>query len=170
MSTRHTVVDTDLGPVTIVADGDAITGLYFDRHARRPPRETFGPRAPAAGDSLLGKACRQLLEYLAGQRTAFELPLDAGGDGFQRSVWQIVSGVPYGRTTTYGEIAARLGDRTLARNVGQAVGANPLCVLVPCHRVVGANGALTGYAGGRSRKRALLELEEPAAGATGRLF
>lgn len=170
MSTRHTVIDTHLGPITIVADGDVVTGLYFDRHAHRPRQEAFGPRAPMAGDPLLGPARRQLLEYLAGQRTAFELPLDGGGDDFQRSVWRIVSRVPYGRTTTYGWIAEQLGDRTLAQNVGRAVGANPLCVLVPCHRVLGANGALTGYAGGLRRKRALLELEEPAVVATGRLF
>jgi methylated-DNA-[protein]-cysteine S-methyltransferase len=170
MSARHTVIDTDLGPITIVADGDTITGLYFDRHARRPGQQAFGPAVPMAGDPLLAEAGRQLLEYLAGQRSAFDLPLDGGGDDFQRSVWQIVSRVPYGRTTTYGSIAEQLGDRTLAQNVGRAVGANPLCVFVPCHRVLGANGALTGYAGGLRRKRALLELEEPAALATGRLF
>ncbi|GIH14928.1 methylated-DNA--[protein]-cysteine S-methyltransferase [Rugosimonospora africana] len=170
MNTRHTVTDTDLGPITIVATGDAITGLYFDRHARRPRQEAFGPRVPMISDSLLGQACQQLLEYLAGQRTTFDLPLDAAGNDLQRSVWKIVSDIPYGQTITYGEIAERLGDRALAQKVGQAVGANPLCVVVPCHRVLGATGALTGYAGGLTRKRALLELEEPAAVSTGRLF
>lgn len=170
MNARHTVIDTDLGPITLVANGEAVVGLYFDRHTRRPRREAFGPRVPVVEDRLLGRAGQQLLEYLAGQRTTFDLPLDAVGDDFQRSVWTIVSEVPFGQTTTYGAIAERFGDRTLAQRVGQAVGANPLCVFVPCHRVLGANRALTGYAGGLTRKRALLELEEPAAVAAGRLF
>ena len=170
MSTRHAVVETTLGPITIVATGKAITGLYFARHIRRPDGETLGPRVHTSEDQLLMEAGRQLIEYLDRSRRTFDLPLAAAGDAFQKRVWAIVSEIPFGQTFTYGAIAALLGDRTLAQDVGQAVGANPLCIFVPCHRVVGATGALIGYAGGLNRKRALLELEEPAAVAAGRLF
>lgn len=170
MSTRHGVIDTTMGLVTIVATGDAISALYFAQHARRPRSETFGPHSPLAEDQLLAQAAEQLIEYLDGERRTFELKLDAAGDGFQKSVWAIVSDIPFGQTTTYGAIAAKLGDRSLAQEVGQAVGMNPLCIFVPCHRVVGATGALTGYAGGLARKRALLELEEPVSASAGRLF
>jgi methylated-DNA-[protein]-cysteine S-methyltransferase len=170
MSIRHTVVEATLGPVTIVAKDDAITGLYFRHHIRRPAQEMFGPELPAKIDTLLAEASEQLLDYLAGRRREFELPLAAEGNAFQHAVWDIVSETPFGETTTYGRIAEGLGDRTLAYLVGQAVGANPLCIFVPCHRVLGANGSLTGYAGGLKRKRALLELEEPAQVRAGRLF
>ena len=109
-------------------------------------------------------------EYLAGDRRGFDLAFDACGDAFQRSVWDMVPRVPFGETTTYGNIAQRLGDKALWYRVGQAVGANPLCVFVPCHRVLGADGKLTGYAGGLERKRALLDLEEPTEVTAGRLF
>jgi methylated-DNA-[protein]-cysteine S-methyltransferase len=170
MSTRHAVVDTTMGPITIVASGAAITGLYFAQHIRRPSRETLGPRVPVQEDRLLVDARQQLIGYLDGSRRTFDLPLAAAGDAFQKSVWAIVSEIPFGQTTSYGAIAAEIGDRSLAQDVGQAVAANPLCIVVPCHRVVGANGALIGYAGGLTRKRSLLDLEEPAAASVGRLF
>ncbi|MGW4032012.1 methylated-DNA--[protein]-cysteine S-methyltransferase [Streptomyces sp. NPDC004838] len=170
MSTRHAVIETYLGPISIVAKGDTITGLYFRRHVRRPPQETFGPEIGDSTDSLLNEAARQLCDYLAGRRRRFDLPLAAEGNSFQRAVWDIVKSVQCGDTITYGRIAEQIGDRGLAQQVGQAVGANPLCVFVPCHRVVGSTGALTGYAGGLKRKQALLELEEPPAGDAGRLF
>ena len=170
MSTRHVIVDTTLGPITIAATGEAISGLYFAEHARRPGGEALGRRIPLSWDPLLTEAAVQLLQYLQGARRTFELPLEATGSSFQRAVWAIVSEIPFGETRTYGDIADELGDRSRAQEVGQAVGMNPLCVLVPCHRVVGASGSLTGYAGGLSRKRALLELEAPVAVAAGRLF
>lgn len=170
MDTRHALVDSTLGQVTIVADGDAITGLYFPHHVRRPAQHTFGREVSVVDDALLAEAASQLHEYLAGTRREFDLPFDAAGDAFQHAVWSIVAGVPFGETTTYGAIAERLGDKSLAYLVGQAVGANPLCVFVSCHRVLGANGKLTGYAGGLKRKQALLELEEPAQVSVGRLF
>jgi methylated-DNA-[protein]-cysteine S-methyltransferase len=169
-STRHVVIGTRLGPVTLVAAGETITGVYFRRHARRPARETFGPEVTDATDPLLNEAARQLRDYLAGRRRRFDLPLAAEGDSFQLAVWEIVKSIQCGDTTTYGRIAEQLGDRALAQRVGQAVGANPLCILVPCHRVVGSDGSLTGYAGGLEHKRALLELEEPSAAGAGRLF
>lgn len=170
MNIRHAVVDGDFGPITIVARDEAIVGLYFRHHIRRPPQDTFGREVPMGADGLLDEAARQLLDYFAGRRLAFELPVAAEGDAFQRAVWDIVNDIPFGETTTYGRIAEQLGDRTLAQKVGQAVGANPLSIFVPCHRVLGTNGSLTGYAGGLNRKKALLELEEPAQVSAGRLF
>ncbi|MET7991897.1 methylated-DNA--[protein]-cysteine S-methyltransferase [Amycolatopsis sp. NPDC005232] len=160
MSIRHVVVETGLGPVTLVARGEAVTGLYFSRHVGRPSPEAFGPEAVVSADPLLGEAARQLREYLAGERWEFDLPFTAEGDAFQHAVWDIVKAIQCGETTTYGRIAEQLGGRDLARDVGKAVGANPLCVFVPCHRVVGSTGSLTGYAGGLRRKRALLEHEQ----------
>jgi methylated-DNA-[protein]-cysteine S-methyltransferase len=160
MDMRHALVDTPLGEITIVATDDAITGLYFRHHVRRPPRDALGRAAAITDDEVLADAAGQLFGYLAGRRHEFDLPLHAAGDPFQHAVWSIVAEIPFGETITYGQIAERLGY--LAYEVGQAVGANPLCIFVPCHRVVGANGNLTGYAGGLKRKRALLQLEEPA--------
>ncbi|MFJ5229621.1 methylated-DNA--[protein]-cysteine S-methyltransferase [Kitasatospora sp. NPDC088391] len=169
-TTRHTVADTRLGAITLVADGDAVTGLYFHHHVRRPDPRTFGPAVEPAADPLLAAAAEQLHDYLDRRRDSFDLPLRTAGDAFQEKVWAALRAIPYGSTTTYGRLAEQLGDRRLAQRVGQAVGANPLCVLVPCHRVVGADGSLTGYAGGLRRKQELLELEEPAEVAAARLF
>ena len=162
MSTTHTTVDTPIGELTLVNDDGTLSGVYFPGHWTRPDPAGFGARS----DRGFEKAEQQLGEYLAGERTAFELETSAAGDPFQRRVWEMLAGIPYGRTTTYGEIARELGNPTLARRVGGAVGQNPLSLVVPCHRVVGKDGALTGYAGGLERKRFLLELE----GATLALF
>ena len=170
MNIRHAVVDTRFGAITLVARDASITGLYFRHHIRRPAPETSGPEVPATQDVLLMEAAVQLRDYLAGRRREFDLPFAADGNDFQKLVWGIVKAIPFGQTTTYGHIAEQLGDRNLAQKVGQAVGANPLCIFVPCHRVLGANGSLTGYAGGLQRKQALLELEEPAELSTSRLF
>lgn len=171
MTTRHTVIDTAmLGPVTIVATDEAVTGVYFRHHIRRPAQGLFGPELSFADDPVLGEAAGQLFEYLLGQRRDFDLPMNPSGNDFQRKVWEQVAAIPFGATITYGQIAEQLGDRSTAYLVGQAVGANPLCIFIPCHRVIGANGSLTGYAGGLKRKRALLELEEPATVSAGRLF
>lgn len=158
MSPRHTIIDSPLDDLTVVADGDALTGLYFRHHWYRPALDSFGPRA----DDGFEEVSRQLKEYFAGERTEFELPLRADGDDFQRSVWAEIARIPYGATVTYGEMAAALGDPSLARDVGAAVGRNPLSILVACHRVVGKDGKLTGYAGGLKRKEFLLELEKPS--------
>jgi methylated-DNA-[protein]-cysteine S-methyltransferase len=153
----HTVLATKLGELTVVREGAAITGLYFPRHWPRPDRAAFGARS----DEGFGEVARQLGEFLDGDRSAFELPLKVNGSEFDRRVWELVAGVPYGETTTYGDLARSLGAGTDPRDVGAAVGRNPLCIIVPCHRVVGATGKLTGYAGGLARKRALLEIERP---------
>jgi len=151
----HTVLATALGELTVVREGGSLTGLYFPRHWPRPDRAAFGTRR----DDGFEEAARQLGEFLAGDRTAFSLPLDVRGSEFDRRVWELVAAVPYGETVTYGELARGLGAGTTPKDVGAAVGRNPLCVIIPCHRVVGATGGLTGYAGGLSRKRALLEIE-----------
>jgi len=166
MSTRHSVVDTQLGQVTLVAAGDAITGLYFPHHWYRPA--DLGARVEP--DPLLSAAADQLIAYLAGERQGFDLPLATAGNAFQEQVWALLHQIPYGTTTTYGTLARELGDKSLAQAVGKAVGHNPISVIVPCHRVVGSTGALTGYAGGLARKQFLLALEEPAPVAAGRLF
>jgi methylated-DNA-[protein]-cysteine S-methyltransferase len=159
MSAVHTTVGSPLGELTLVADGEALTGLYFARQWYRPDPASFGTPGTAP---VLEAAAGQLAEYFAGERTAFELPLAPRGDAFQRRVWELVGRIAYGRTRTYGALARELGDPALAQRVGGAVGRNPLAIVVPCHRVVGADGRLTGYAGGLDRKRYLLDLECPA--------
>lgn len=170
MDVRHAVVDTALGELTVVADGGAVVGLYFPQHWYLPPAESVGPRVEAQGDPLLAAAAQQLGEYLRGDRTAFDLPTATNGNPFQERVWAMLREIPFGETTTYGELAERLGDRALAQSVGQAVGHNPISIIVACHRVVGAGGKLKGFAGGLERKQLLLELEEPAAAKAERLF
>jgi methylated-DNA-[protein]-cysteine S-methyltransferase len=160
----HTVLATTLGELTVVREGGSLAGLYFPRHWPRPDRAAFGAR----GDDGFEEVARQLGEFLAGDRTAFDLPLEVRGRAFDRRVWELVASVPYGETTTYGDLARGLGAGTEPRDVGAAVGRNPLCVIIPCHRVVGAGGRLTGYAGGLGRKRALLEIEHAGALRLGR--
>lgn len=155
----HTALATSLGELTVVREGGAVTGLYFPRHWPRPDRKAFGPRS----DEGFEEVTRQLGQYLDGQRSAFELHLRVKGSEFDRRVWDLIVGVPYGETTTYGELARSLGAETEPRDVGAAVGRNPLCIIIPCHRVVGATGKLTGYAGGLDRKRTLLEIEHAGA-------
>jgi methylated-DNA-[protein]-cysteine S-methyltransferase len=170
MNTRHAAIDSPLGELTLVADGDALTGLYFRHHWYRPGADTFGPQVDADSDPLLAKTRTQVAEYLAGDRNDFDLPIALSGDDAQRRVWRLLTEIPYGETVTYGELATTLGDGTTAQEVGQAVGRNPLSIVVPCHRVVGRNGQLTGYAGGLKSKQFLLELEEPVEAKAARLF
>ncbi|MGI8867702.1 MAG: methylated-DNA--[protein]-cysteine S-methyltransferase [Mycobacteriales bacterium] len=162
MTARHTLIRSGLGELTLVAAGATLTGVYYLRHWHLPSPDTFGPAVDVATDPVLAAATHQLEEYLAGRRTSFDLPTGTSGNAFHEQVWALLKEIPYAATTTYGELAARLGDRSQARRVGQAVGRNPLSVIVPCHRVLGANGSLTGYAGGLDRKRLLLDLESVA--------
>jgi len=158
MSTTHTVAGSPLGDLTLVADDGSLAGLYFPHHWYRPDPAGFGPR----DDDGFGDVTAQLGEYFAGRREDFGLLLGPQGDEFQHRVWALISRIPYGQTTSYGELAKQLGDGAAAKDVGQAVGRNPLSVIVPCHRVVGKDGQLTGYAGGLARKRFLLDLEQRA--------
>jgi methylated-DNA-[protein]-cysteine S-methyltransferase len=165
MTTCWTTVGSPAGELTLVADDGGLTGVYFPHHWYRPDPATFGRRV----ETGFGEVSRQLAEYFAGQRQHFDLPLHARGDEFQRRVWELIAAIPYGRTATYGDLARDLGGGVLAKDVGAAVGRNPLSVIVPCHRVVGKDGGLTGYAGGLKRKRFLLDLEGRAAGTSGTL-
>lgn len=170
MATHHTIIETGIGELTLVADGGALTGIYYPQHWHKPADEGFGPLVEASADPLFVAVAEQFAEYLAGRRTSFEIPTAAVGDAFQKRVWGLLDEIPYGETTTYGALAEKLGDKSLARVVGQAVGRNPLSVIVPCHRVVGSDGGLTGYAGGLERKRLLLDIEEPDGAKAEKLF
>ena len=149
-----------LGPMTLAATDKGLAGVWFDGQKHMPDTRGW-PEQP--DHPLLQQARRELAQYFAGQRVAFELPLDLHqGTLFQQQVWQGLLDIPFGRTLAYGELGARIGRPAAVRAVGAAVGRNPVSIIVPCHRVVGANGSLTGYAGGLERKTALLQLESPA--------
>jgi methylated-DNA-[protein]-cysteine S-methyltransferase len=146
-----------LGTMLLAASDDGLAGVWFEGQ-RYEPEDV--PWREAPGHPVLREAVRQLGEYFAGDRTAFELPLDlTHGTPFQQSVWQALLPIPPGATTSYSELGRKLGRPQAARAVGAAVGRNPVSIVVPCHRVVGTAGALTGYAGGLERKTALLQLE-----------
>jgi methylated-DNA-[protein]-cysteine S-methyltransferase len=138
-----------------IPDGVALCGLYMEGHLRGPAVDPTWTR----DDPAFAGVARELDEYFGGSRLAFDLDLSPAGTPFQLVVWEELRRIPYGGTTTYGELARRLGRPTAARAVGAAVGRNPISIIVPCHRVVGSDGALTGFAGGLDRKRALLALE-----------
>jgi methylated-DNA-[protein]-cysteine S-methyltransferase len=170
MYNRHAILDTKIGQLTLVAADAALIGIYYPQHWVKPERATLGDEVPLDSDPLLSEAARELNDYLDGERTVFEVPTATDGDDFQERVWALLRQIPFGETTTYGELAEQLGDKSLARMVGRAVGHNPLSIIVPCHRVVGKNSKLTGYAGGLERKQFLLDLEEPAAVKAAKLF
>lgn len=155
MTATHITIESPIGELTLVARDDVLSGIYFPGHWHMPAPEVFGVRSERGFKQVR----EQLGEYFAGERTEFELATTVAGEEFQRRVWELIDRIPYGQTTTYGEMAQELGDPMLAREVGAAVGRNPLSIVVPCHRVVGKDGKLTGYAGGLERKRFLLELE-----------
>ena len=149
------VIDSPIGPLRLVAVDGALIAIDFS---------PFGDRAgdEAADEPVLQRAATQLAEYFAGERTDFDLPLAPKGTAFQQQVWAELVKIGYGETASYGEIAHRLGlTNAASRAVGTANGRNPIPIIVPCHRVIGADGTLTGYAGGIERKRILLDLESP---------
>jgi methylated-DNA-[protein]-cysteine S-methyltransferase len=162
----HTTIASRLGDLTVVARDGAVTGLYFPHHWYLPDRASFGER----NDAWFHHVRDQLAGYLAGDRRRFDVPVRARGDEFQQRVWELISRIPYGETVSYGELARDLADGATAQQVGAAVGRNPVSILIPCHRVVGAGGKLTGYAGGLQRKRLLLDLERGVARPPSRLF
>jgi methylated-DNA-[protein]-cysteine S-methyltransferase len=161
MPTRYTWLDTPVGPMLLTADGDALTrvsmGLAPDVVRADWERVSSGP-------GILAEACAQLGEYFAGARTTFDLPLAPEGTPFQQRVWQALCAIPFGETATYRTIARTLGDANATRAVGAANGRNPIGIVVPCHRIVGTDGSLTGYAGGLDRKRWLLRHEDAVRG------
>ncbi len=151
----HTTVDSPVGPLTLVDDDGALTGLYMADQRHLPDPASFGPRDDGAQPALR----EQLTAYFAGELREFDVPLAVAGTPFQQAVWSALREVPYGTTCTYGDLAAAIGRPTAVRAVGAANGRNPVCIVVPCHRVVGSGGSLTGYAGGVERKQLLLALE-----------
>jgi methylated-DNA-[protein]-cysteine S-methyltransferase len=152
---EHYLMESPLGTLTLVSTNGALSGLYMPDHLRGPKRDSLGSRT-AFGFDL---ASTQLNEYFERKRTDFDLPIAPRGTTFQQSVWSLLRSIPYGETRSYGQLADLLGNRLAIRAVGLANGRNPISIIVPCHRVVGSNGSLTGYAGGLERKRALLDLE-----------
>ncbi|MEO8024270.1 methylated-DNA--[protein]-cysteine S-methyltransferase [Polaromonas sp.] len=164
----QTTFQSPLGKMIIAATDKGLAGLWFEGQ-RHLPQELLAPALVASRTAVwpsdpdhpvLQEVSRQLTEYFAGQRTQFDVPLDlAYGTAFQQSVWQALLKIPQGGTASYSEVSRRIGNPTAVRAVGAAVGRNPVSIIVPCHRVMGAGGALTGYAGGLDRKAALLTLE-----------
>ncbi|MFG2616108.1 methylated-DNA--[protein]-cysteine S-methyltransferase [Streptomyces sp. NPDC048507] len=157
-SKTHTVVDSPLGPLTLVATDGVLSALYMSEHRHKPGEETFGERVPA-GEEPFAAVVRELTAYFGGELTRFTVPVRLEGTPFQRSVWAQLQRIPYGETWSYGRLAAELGNPNASRAVGLANGKNPVSIIVPCHRVIGASGAMTGYGGGLDRKVRLLELE-----------
>ncbi len=153
----ETTIQSPIGPVTIRCDGEAITAVSFG-----PAGATPGAGAESAAHPLLRRAADQLREYFAGKRTEFDLPLGARGTPWQESVWTALRGIPFGETASYGDVARRAGNAKAARAVGAANHVNPIAIVVPCHRVIGSDGALVGYAGGKDVKSWLLLHERKA--------
>lgn len=155
----HTVIDSPYGPLTLVAADGVLKGLYMVGQRHRPPEENFGEPDPRP----FTETARQLAAYFDGELTEFDLPLRLDGTPFQRSVWDQLRKIPYGETRSYGELAEFLGKPGASRAVGLANGKNPIGIIVPCHRVIGSTGGLTGYGGGLDRKQRLLAFEGAAA-------
>ncbi len=156
-NTVQTSYDSPLGRIILAATDDRLVGVWFDGQRHQPDTSSW---PPVSDHGVLQQARTQLTDYFAGRRTSFELPLDLStGTDFQQAVWRALLKIPAGATVTYGALSAMLGKPAAVRAVAGAVGRNPLSIILPCHRVLGANGALTGYAGGLERKAALLHLE-----------
>lgn len=156
-SAVQTSYDSPLGRIIVAASEDKLLGVWFDGQRHQPDTASW---PIATNHPVLQQAKAQLTDYFAGRRTSFELPLDLGtGTSFQQAVWRALLKIPYGVTRSYGALSADIGRPSAVRAVGAAVGRNPFSIIVPCHRVLGSDGALTGYAGGLERKTALLQLE-----------
>ena len=156
----HSRIHTPLGPVLLARTARGLCGAWFEGQRHAPAAEHFLPHLEAPADALLHKAGQQLQAYFSGQSLAFDLPLDlSAGTPFQQAVWHELLELTEGQIGSYGAIARAMGRPSAVRAVGAAVGRNPISIIVPCHRVLGSNGQLTGYAGGLWRKQALLRLE-----------
>jgi methylated-DNA-[protein]-cysteine S-methyltransferase len=161
-TTFFTNIESPLGPLFVQGDGQFVTGLFM--------REQSGWLGPEASwqnsDAALVAAAEQLAEYFAGERQAFDVPLRLVGTAFQQRVWRELVKIPFGTTIAYAELARRVGRPTASRAVGHANGRNPISIIIPCHRVVGADGTLTGYAGGLEKKQWLLDFERQTKGSS----
>lgn len=152
---NYDIIDSPVGQLLVTGDGNTITGLYLENHKGGPSIESGWKRDPEQFQALRD----QLAKYFRGELSDFDLKLNLKGTEFQQQVWKLLEEIPHGKTATYGELAGKLGRPQASRAVGSAVGRNPVSIVVPCHRVLGSNGAITGYAGGVKRKEILLELE-----------
>lgn len=157
MTTFTTTIDSPVGPLVLTSDGTSLTRVLFD--AEPDPAWSTEP------SEVLDRAVTELRQYFAGERTEFDLRLDPAGTPFQKATWLALRDIPYAQTINYGQLAGRVGNPNASRAVGLANGRNPISIVVPCHRVIGADGSLTGYGGGLGRKRLLLDLERRVAGA-----
>lgn len=156
----HVLFDSPIGPLQLATSNAGITGIYMHEPTHPPRPEDLGIQlASPTEHPILAQCASELEQYFAGQRTVFSVPLDAHGTEFQQRVWDKLVSIPFGQSRSYGELAIQLGDAKLTRAVGTANGRNPISIVVPCHRVIGADGSLTGYAGGLERKLFLLRLE-----------
>lgn len=151
----YTILSSKLGDVTIQANNDGLLGIWFETYTTKPQELGREDRK----HNVLAEACKQLTEYFEGSRKTFDVPLAAKGTDFQKQVWQALTQIPFGETWSYQDLANTIGNPKAVRAVGLANGKNPISVIVPCHRVIGKSGKLTGYAGGLERKEALLKLE-----------
>jgi methylated-DNA-[protein]-cysteine S-methyltransferase len=165
MNRTHTVTGSPIGEITLVAEDGVLVAVHMEARRDRNP-EKYGERV----DTGFEDATTQIAEYFAGERKEFDLPLRPQGTEFELKVWEQLLRIPYGETRSYGEVARALGDPGAAQAVGAANGRNPIAIVIPCHRVIGADGSLVGYAGGLKRKRFLLDLEEPEEAKAARLF
>ena len=154
------LVESPIGQLLVGGDAAAVTDLSL------PGRFESQTGSPATAGGAVSEMARQLAEYFGGRRQEFDVPLRPEGTDFQQTVWRALLAIPYGETLSYGELAARVGKPTAARAVGAANGSNPIAIVIPCHRVIGANGRLTGYGGGLDAKQSLLELEARTLGRT----
>jgi methylated-DNA-[protein]-cysteine S-methyltransferase len=162
---HYRTIDSPIGPLTLAGRGSVLTNLRMVDQTYEPSRADWSPDARAFDDAV-----GQLTAYFAGELTDFDIEFDLRGTKFQQRVWKALLTIPYGETRSYGEIAEQIGAPGSARAVGWANGHNPIAIVVPCHRVIGANGNLTGYGGGLDRKRSLLELEKQRASVNLTLF
>lgn len=153
-TTYFTVIPSPVGPLTLLADQDALIGVHFDADPASKPRPDW-----VQDQRRFRAAATQLDEYFGGRRQRFDLPLAPRGTAFRKLVWKALQAIPYGNTATYGEIARAIGQPQASRAIGGANHHNPLAIVIPCHRVIGADGSMTGYGGGLARKRVLLDLE-----------
>ena len=158
-----TIYDSPGGPLTLTSDGAALTGIYFHKQ-----RHGEAPAGPLGADKIIDATRKQLDSYFAGKRRTFDVPLGPRGTAFQSRVWSALTKIPYGETKSYGAIAQAIGSPKAVRAVGAANGRNPIPIIIPCHRVIGANGSLTGFGGGMAWKELLLDLEKGALFPAGR--
>ena len=158
MSLSYKVMDSPVGKLKMVASEKGLVAILWEND--KPTRVRLGELVEEPRQKVLVETERQLKEYFAGKRQAFDLPLDMRGTQFQKDVWEALLAIPFGETRSYGELAKKLGSPTASRAVGAANGRNPISIVVPCHRVIGTSGKLTGFAGGLETKARLLELEK----------